>query len=83
MPNRRKSEDFLNVLSFCIDRINSGERAEDCLKKYPEYSEDLRPMLEVVIAVKSCIDSSGQIPEIKTRIRKSLEVAAAAINCGL
>ena len=40
------TEDFGRILDDCIDRINRGDKAADCLSDYPAYSEKLRPLLQ-------------------------------------
>ena len=40
------TEDFDRILDECIDRINRGDNAADCLSDYSAYSERLRPLLQ-------------------------------------
>lgn len=37
------------ILDECIDRINRGERLEDCLASYPEHAKNLEPLLQAVL----------------------------------
>jgi hypothetical protein len=41
------------ILDECIDRINRGESLEVCLTDYPEYSEELRPLLSAMLEAKT------------------------------
>ena len=41
------------ILDECIDRINRGESVEDCLTEYPEYREELRPLLSAMLETKT------------------------------
>jgi len=41
------------ILDECIDRINCGESVEACLTDYPEYSEELRPLLSAILETKT------------------------------
>jgi len=36
------------ILDECVDRINLGEKLEDCLVSYPEYVAELEPLLRVM-----------------------------------
>jgi len=47
MPN-----DFDKILDECIDRINRGESLESCLTDYPEYVEQLEPLLQAILQTK-------------------------------
>ncbi len=40
---------FNKILDECVDRINRGETVEDCLATYPEYAEELEPLLRVML----------------------------------
>ncbi len=41
------------ILDECIDRINRGESLEACLTDYPEYREELGPLLSTILDAKS------------------------------
>jgi len=41
------------ILDECIDRINHGESLEACLTDYPEYTEELRPLLSAMLETKT------------------------------
>jgi len=38
---------FDNVLDDCLNRLQKGETIEDCLRRYPEYADQLTPLLGV------------------------------------
>jgi hypothetical protein len=38
--------DFLDALDACIDRMNSGEPLERCLRDYPQHTDRLRDLLQ-------------------------------------
>jgi hypothetical protein len=44
--------DFDRILDECIDRINRGEGIDSCLADYPNYIEQLRPMLQAIITTR-------------------------------
>jgi len=41
------------IIDECIDRINRGESVEACLTDYPEYSEELGPLLSAILETKT------------------------------
>ncbi|MBE9482521.1 MAG: hypothetical protein IMY88_02450, partial [Chloroflexi bacterium] len=41
------------ILDECIDRINRGESFEACLTDYPDYREELTPLLHAMLDTKS------------------------------
>jgi hypothetical protein len=41
------------ILDECINRINRGESVETCLADNPEYNEELRPLLAVMLETKT------------------------------
>jgi hypothetical protein len=44
--------DFDKILDECIDRINRGDSIDSCLAHYPDLSEQLRPLLQVVFKAR-------------------------------
>ena len=49
----KKSREFENILDECLERILSrGETVEQCLARYPGQAEELKPLLETVVAAK-------------------------------
>ena len=43
------ANEFDRILDECIDRINRGERLEDCLASYPEHAKKLEPLLQAML----------------------------------
>jgi len=54
------ADKFENVLDLCIDRINRGDSIEDCLADYPEYADELEPLLKSMFSIK---DSYSFVPQ--------------------
>ena len=46
------SRKFDTVLDDCMDLLRAGASVEDCLARYPEHAEELRPLLSLASAVK-------------------------------
>lgn len=43
------ANEFDRILDECIDRLNRGERLEDCLPSYPEHAKKLGPLLQAML----------------------------------
>lgn len=39
--------EFETILDECLDRVRSGESLENCLSAYPQYANQLRPLMEI------------------------------------
>ena len=46
------ADNFDKILDECIDRINRGENLEACLADYPQYVEQLEPLLRAMLDTK-------------------------------
>jgi len=42
-----ENTEFETILDYCIDEMRTGKSMEECLSQFPEYAEELRPMLDV------------------------------------
>jgi hypothetical protein len=65
---------FDKILDECIDRINSGESVESCLADYSSYSEQLKPLLQAIIATKKIYTFLPR-KDVKTAAKRSFEAA--------
>lgn len=36
-----------HILDICIDQIKQGKTAEECVQQFPQYADELRPMLQL------------------------------------
>lgn len=41
--------EFETILDYCIDQIQAGKSMEECLAQFPEYRDELKPMLEMSV----------------------------------
>ncbi|MCR4393756.1 MAG: DUF5667 domain-containing protein, partial [Dehalococcoidales bacterium] len=48
----KQGESFNNLLNECIERIMRGETVEECLRRYPEQAEELKPLLQTVLKAR-------------------------------
>ncbi|MFH1381985.1 MAG: DUF5667 domain-containing protein [Chloroflexota bacterium] len=66
------------ILARCIDEVLSGQSTvEDCLARYPELREELKPLLEVAISIQ--VPKVAASPEFRQRTRdRLLEIMESA-----
>ncbi len=67
---------FDKILDECIDRINRGEKLEACFADYPEYAEQLEPLLQAMLHAKetySFAPSAGAKKVARQRFNTALE----------
>ena len=46
------TNNFDKILDECIDRINLGESVNACLSDYPDYIEQLEPLLQAMLQTR-------------------------------
>lgn len=51
MTNKPTNQEFETILDYCIDEMQAGKSLEECLAQFPEYRDELKPMLETVSMV--------------------------------
>lgn len=67
--------DFDAILETCIDEISTGETSlEECLARYPQYAEEMLPILLAATELKSGRDIQPS-PFLRGRIRAELNHA--------
>ena len=69
--------DLDRILDECIDRINRGEGIDSTLADYPDYTEQLRPLLQAMLAAReaySFVPSPGTKRAARERFNAALEV---------
>lgn len=67
--------EFDEILEECIDEITNGASSlEDCLIRYPEYAEQLEPVLYTVVRLQEAGEVSPP-PFLRARIRTELRQA--------
>ncbi len=70
-----KEKELDNILDECLDRlIFEGATVEQCLSDYPQYADELKPLLETSLQT-SRISSLEPNPEFKTKARNELFAA--------
>ena len=65
----RKSREFDNALDACLERLLvEGETVERCLQGFPQYADELKPLLETALATKEASVIQPRL-EFKDRAR--------------
>ncbi len=74
------SKKFDDILNECLNRMAAGEDLEQCLQDYPDLSEELRPLLETALTVKSSANLAQPKQEFRELTRQQFlaEVRAKA-----
>jgi len=76
----RKSKEFDNILDDCLERLlTKGETIEQCLESYPEQADELKPLLQTVLATKKASAIQPR-PEFKARARYQFLSALQAME---
>lgn len=75
----KKSREFYDVFDECLDRMAKGEDIEACLKDYPQYARELKPLLETAFTVKQSVSVTPR-PEFTTRAKAEFQVAVREAN---
>lgn len=70
---------FDRILDECIDRISRGERLESCLADYPEYVEQLEPLLQAMLQTKDAYEFKPS-PSAKKVARQRFNAALEALG---
>lgn len=66
--------DFDLLLDECLDRLNGGQSVEECLALYPQFAEEIEPLLMAAAAVHAGSASVGG-DEVKAKGRARLQQA--------
>ena len=57
---------FADILDECLDRLQEGETVEQCLSRYPEFREELEPLLKL-----GCSLAQASAREVRPLFRSS------------
>ncbi len=66
---------LFEAFNDCIDRLHAGESLDDCLRRFPDYSDALRPMLLSAEAVRRAQPSSAEAEQARMSGRFRFESA--------
>ncbi len=62
------SKEFETILDLCIDEIREGTSLEEVLHRYPEYADELRPLLETASAIGELERSEPSADQMNTAL---------------
>ena len=68
------ANNFSEILDGCIDRINRGESLKACLADYPEYQEQLEPLLRAMLQTQGAYSFEPEA-NAKREARQRFDVA--------
>jgi uncharacterized membrane protein YgcG len=68
------SYDVFDAFNDCLDRLNTGQSLDDCLRAHPQHADRLRPLLETAILVRRA--QPAVPPGAKMRVRQQVLGAA-------
>ena len=76
------SGNFSEALNDCLERLKRGESVYSCLRRYPDLTDELEPLLEVAVATMRAAESAAPSPSAKARgfarFSDALDARAAA-----
>ena len=78
------SHKFDTVLDDCLDLLRAGTSLEDCLTRYPEHADDLRPLLSLASAVRGVPTPRPDAASVETHRMQMLDAVrkSTALNNG-
>ncbi|MBZ0277914.1 MAG: DUF5666 domain-containing protein, partial [Anaerolineae bacterium] len=65
-------QDLLNAFNDSIDRLAAGQTLDDCLRAYPQYANQLRPMLNTGRLAHSAAPDAAEIAAAQARVRQRI-----------
>ena len=64
-----------SALNHCIDQLARGSSVEDCLRLYPQFASDLRPMLEAGLLARRAQYNALEVSAAQNRARSHVVAA--------
>ncbi|UCC60965.1 MAG: hypothetical protein JSV02_03865 [Dehalococcoidia bacterium] len=72
------TERFKDILDDCLDRVTKrGDTIEQCLEIYPEWADELEPLLRIAVSVKAATSFRAR-PEFQISTKSKIMSAIAA-----
>ncbi len=65
-----------DILNECLEALMRGESEQDCLARYPEQAEELRPLLRTMVTARQACQVTPR-PEFRARARYEFRAAVA------
>lgn len=71
----RKAKELDNILDECLERLLvRGDNIEQCLQSYPEYADELKPLLDTIVSAREVTDIRPR-PEFRASARYQFRLA--------
>jgi hypothetical protein len=71
----RRSRPFRDIFEECLElMLDKGETVEECLRRYPEHAQELKPLLETATATKKATAVQPS-PEFREKARQQFYAA--------
>lgn len=67
--------DLIDAFNECIDLLAAGQSIDDCLRRYPQYADVLRPMLEAGLLARRAQVSPTETADAQARGRARFQDA--------
>lgn len=68
------TESFTRVLADCVEALQEGGKTlEDCLERYPQYREQLQPLLETAQALSGHQPKAQPSPHFIVDLKEMLK----------
>ena len=61
------SQEFNNALNDCLERVSQGENLQKCLSEYPQYREELGPLVQVAVSTMKFAETMTPSQQSKNR----------------
>lgn len=68
----RNNDTLMEALNDCIDRMAAGASLDACLRIYPRYARELRPMLEAGLLVARAQADAMEVAAAQGRVRSAV-----------
>lgn len=69
--------EFDDVLNECLERMLHGETIDQCLSRFPQYADKLKPLLDTGLQVKKAVAVDPR-PEFRASARRQFQAALDA-----
>ena len=69
---------LISIVSDCINRLQSGQTIDDCLRVYPDYADQLTPLLEAGFLYRRIQASDSEVAQARQRVTQRFEQALVA-----
>jgi LysM repeat protein len=66
---------MVDAFDVCIDRLHAGDSIDECLRRYPQYREVLRPLLQSAEAVRLARPTPAETAQAHLNARFRFEAA--------